>query len=201
MYSEKLWHDFLTCTAWDFFTSTIEEKTHDIFGILRKLWVRNMCLLCKNIDVKICPFWPDLDLTSVKIKLWYDGIGSNDPHYRYLRVKWPRKHAPHGMFFLVLFSSDLWWPALDLDLFRYDLFVLTQYLSQIFTGTLCEFELSAARLTDPTAKKGKQFLLPLTWPWPYTSHLSWNIKHSLGASWRMLLNSAAPVSQLGLVPR
>ena len=37
--------------VWEFFTS--HKKTYEIFGILRKFCVRNMCFLCKNIDLKI----------------------------------------------------------------------------------------------------------------------------------------------------
>ena len=40
-------------------------------------------------------------------------------------------------------------------------FVLTQYLSQTFTSTLCEFELFAARLTDPTPQNVKTVFLGL----------------------------------------
>ena len=40
-------------------------------------------------------------------------------------------------------------------------FVLTQYLSQTFTSTLCEFEFFAARLTDPTPQNVKTVFLNL----------------------------------------
>ena len=41
------------------------------------------------------------------------------------------------------------------------IFILTQYISQTFTSTLCEFELFAARLTDPTLQNVKTVFLSL----------------------------------------
>ena len=43
-------------------------------------------------------------------------------------------------------------------------FVLTHYHSQTFTSTLCEFELFAARLTDPRVQNVEVFFLPLALP-------------------------------------
>ena len=65
-----------------FLLSIIGIFTHcrtinDMFGIVRKFWVGNLLLL-KNIYLKIRPFLPDPDPTSVKNKFWWRD-----------RVKWP----------------------------------------------------------------------------------------------------------------
>ena len=53
-------------------------------------------------------------------------------------------------YFLVTFGNLPWtWTFSGMT------FVLTQYLSQKFASTLCEFELSAARLTDHTVQNVK----------------------------------------------
>ena len=51
IYSEKLMTSYLTCDFSKFYAPY--KKTNDIFGILRKFRARNMCFLCKNIDLKI----------------------------------------------------------------------------------------------------------------------------------------------------
>ena len=69
-------------------------------------------------------------------------------------------------------------------------FVLTQYHSQIFTSTLCELELFAARLTDPRAQmvKTMSFTFDLTLILPVTLFL--NVKHGLGVAWQAPSNAA-----------
>ena len=109
----------------------------------------------KNIDLKIWRFWPDLDLTFGKSKLWW-----------LHRVKCPSLSistcnmtqktcvARHvcDFYFLVTFCD------LTLTLSGM-IFVIMHYNSQIFTNTLCEFELFATRLTDPTVQNVKFFYL------------------------------------------
>ena len=54
------------------------------------------CAFMQNIDLKIWPFYLTLTWPPSKVN-FDDVIGSNDHHYRYLRVKWLRKHVSHGM--------------------------------------------------------------------------------------------------------
>ena len=141
-------------------------KTNDIFGILRKFWVRNMCFYAKIMIWKF-HFWSDLDLTSVKNKLWWI-YRVRCPSLSISTCKMTKKTyvARHAcdLYFLVSFC--------DLTLtFSGMTFVLMHYHSQTFTSTLCEFELFTARLTDPRVQNVKVFL-PLTLPWPYTWPLS-----------------------------
>ena len=117
-----------------------------------------ICLLCKNIYFKIWHF--DLILTWPWSKVNFDGIiGSDDHHYRYLHVKWPTNMCRTACLWL-LFSGDLLWPDLDVDLSRYDLCTHADF--QICTSTVCEFGLFAACLTDSTATNVFTFNLTLT---------------------------------------
>ena len=106
----------------------------------------------------------DLTLTSIKSKLWWRR-----------RVKCPSLSistctktqkmcvARHVYDFYFLVTSC------DLTLtFSCMTFVLTHYHSQTFSSALCEFELIASRLTDPTVQNVKTVFLLLTLPWPYT---------------------------------
>ena len=103
---------------------------------------------CKNIDLKIWPFWHDFQLISVKSNLWW-------PH----RFKWPSlsistrkmtqktcvaRHVCDIYFLATPCDMTLTLPGMN--------FVLTQYPSQTFTRFLCGFELFAAHLTGPTAQ-------------------------------------------------
>ena len=118
-------------------------KTNDIFGILRKFWVRNMCFLCKNIDFKIGLFLSNLDLISVKNKLWWIHR-VKCPSLLISRCKMTQKT------YVTRHACDLYFVVSLCDLiltFSGMTFVLTHYHSQTFTSTLCEFELFAARLT------------------------------------------------------
>ena len=51
-------------------------------------------------------------------------------------------------------------------------FILTQSHSQICTSTLCEFELFATRLTDPTAQNVKTVLLFFSFDLTLTLHVT-----------------------------
>ena len=97
--------------------STHCRTINDMFGIVRKFWVENLHLF-KNIDLKIWPFWPDLDPTSVKSRFWWHHM-----------VKWPSlsistcKKDPENMCCMaclwLLFYSELLGPDLDIDLFLF----------------------------------------------------------------------------------
>ena len=58
----------------------------------------------------------------------------------------------------LLFSSDLLWPDIDLDLFRYDLCAHAVSFSNIYQ-LFVEFELFAAHLSDSTAQNAKTVFL------------------------------------------
>ena len=69
-------------------------------------------------------------------------------------------------YFLVTFGDLPWtWTFSGMT------FVLTQYLSQTFTSTLCEFELFAAHLTDHTAQNVKAVFFYLCLDLDLTRHL------------------------------
>ena len=103
-------------------------------------------------------FFTCIDLTSVKSKLRWR---HRTHHYRYLRVKLPRKRVSLGMFvtFIFWWTFVTWpWPFQVWPLY------LLMYHYQIFTSTLCEFEPLVARLTDPTVQNVKAVFFYL---WPY----------------------------------
>ena len=55
----------------EFYTSY--KKTEDMFGIPRKSRASKMYYLCKNILIwKVNLFRPDVDLKSVKSRVWWD---------------------------------------------------------------------------------------------------------------------------------
>ena len=95
-------------------------QTNNIFGIVRNFRVRKIISHAKK---HLFENWPlfDLALTwpSPKVKLG-DAMGSNFRHYRYLRAKWPSKHASHGILVTFVFN-DLLWPDVDFEFFKYDL--------------------------------------------------------------------------------
>ena len=144
-------------------------KTNDIFRILRKFWVRNMCFLCKKYWYENFTFWSDLDLTSVKSKLWWiDRVKclSLSISTRKMTQKWYVARNACDIYFLVNFCGLIL-------TFSGMTFVL-RIITQTFTSTLCEFELFAARLTDPSPKCESVFFftfgltLALPWPLPLT---------------------------------
>ena len=132
-------------------------KANDIFWNLGKFWVRNMCLLCKKYWFEKFDFWSDLDMTSVKSKLWWIHR-LKCPSLSISTCKMTKKTyvARHAcdLYFLVSFC--------DLILtFSGMTFVLTHSHSQTFTSFLREFQLFAARLTDPKVQNVRVFYL---WP-------------------------------------
>ena len=153
---------FLT---WDFLKLYASyKKTNDIFGTLGKFWARNMCFLCKNIDLGI---WPDLDLTSTwppsKVRL-DDVIGSNDCSHRYLLAKWPRKHVSQACLWL-LFYIDLFRPDLNLDIFNYVLHTHAVSFVDIYPALWVSVSSSNQPVT-PECENAS--LWPLTCPGPDT---------------------------------
>ena len=123
--------NFLTRNVWEFYTS--KKKTNDIFGILRKLWVWNMCFVCKILIWKFDIFWPDLDLTSVKSHLWWRH-GVRRPSLSMSTCKITQKTCVTwhlcDFYFLINFCD------LTLTLtFSNMTFVLTRYASQTFAST------------------------------------------------------------------
>ena len=118
----------------------------------------------KNIYLKTWPFWPDLDPTSGKSTLWWLHR-VKCPSLLIYTCKMTQKTcvARHvsDFSFLVTFCD----PTLT---FSGMTFLLMHYNSQTFTSTLCEFELFAARLTDPTVQNVKFFIFILPWRyiWP-----------------------------------
>ena len=73
--AKEVWHQFFDLQY--LWILHIVETTNDIFGIMRKFWVRNLCFYAKYWFENLA-FLPDLDLTSIKSKLWWRH-----------RVKWP----------------------------------------------------------------------------------------------------------------
>ena len=149
-----------------FRSSTHCEKTYDIFGILRKFWVRSMCFLCKNIDLNIWVFWPDPDLTSVKSKHWCRH-----------RVKWPslsistckmdRKTcvARHVCDFYFLVTFLTWpWPVIFINgpgTHEVSFLDTNQHFLWVWA-----FRCQSNRPYSPKCENSA--FLHLTWPWPYT---------------------------------
>ena len=136
----------------------------------RKFWVRNLCFYAKIFIWKFNLF--DLAFTCPPPKVNYDDvIGSNDHHFRYLRIKWPRKYVRHDMFVILIFqwtfgTWPLHWPFQVWPL--YSRSTLFRHLPAFF----CEFEPFAVRLTDPTAPNMKTVFFDLPWSWYYTWPLS-----------------------------
>ena len=87
----------------------------------------SMLFLCKNMDSKIWPF--DLILTWPKSKVNFGGVIGH--HYRFPHVKWPTNMCRTAYLWL-LFSGDLLWPDLDLDISRYDLCTHAVFFSDIY---------------------------------------------------------------------
>ena len=137
-----------------------------------------------NSESKTCPFcakkniWKfdlfHLTLAWPPSKINFDDvIGSDAHHYRYLRVKWPRKRVSLGMFVTFIFC-DLLWP--DLNLFRYNLctHVLSfSDISQHFVWVWA-LELFAALLTDPTLENVKTVFF--TFDLTLTLHMTFIVK-------------------------
>ena len=125
-----------------------ESETHASYA---QLLVSKFDLICSDIDLIIrCP-------SKVQFK---DVTGSNDHHFRCLHTKIHRKHASHGMFWLIL--------ATFCDLtFLGTTFLFTRYLPQTHTNTFGNIELTAAHLNDPRAhyvKKKISFFTFDLWP-------------------------------------
>ena len=138
---------------------------------------------CRNSASVACTFYAiiltwkfdpfDLTLTWFpSIVNFDDVIGSKfkNYQYQYLVVKDPQNMC------LERYACDYYFQVTFCGLtltFSGTTFALTQYHSQIFTSTLCEFELFSVRLTESTVQNVKtaSFLL-LTWYSPYTWHLS-----------------------------
>ena len=122
-----------------------------------KNWELEICAFYAKILIWKFGFWSDLDLTSVKSKLkWVHRVKCPSLSISTCKMTQKTYVARHAcdLYFLVSFC--------DLILtFSGMTFVLTHYHSQTFTSTLCEFELFAARLTDPRVKNVK-VCLPLT---------------------------------------
>ena len=119
-----------------------------------------ICAFMQKYWFEILTSWSDLDLNSVKNKLWWIH-NVKCPSLSISTCKMTQKTyvARHAcdLYFLVSFC--------DLILtFSGMTFVLTHYHSQTFTSTLCEFELFAARLTDHRVQNVKVFFFCL---WPY----------------------------------
>ena len=118
-----------------------------------------ICAFYAKILISKFDFLSNLDLISVKNKLWWIHR-VKCPSLLISRCKMTQKtyvtrHAC-GLYFVVSLC--------DLILtFSGMTFVLTHYHSQTFTSTLCEFELFAARLTDPRVQNVKVFF----YLWPY----------------------------------
>ena len=88
---EKNWcRHFLTCDFSNFYA--LQKKTNGIFGIPRKILVRNACYLCKNIDLKICPYltWPP----SSQVK-WRDTVKGLSPSIFVSKIAQKTFIAPH----------------------------------------------------------------------------------------------------------
>ena len=156
MIQRKSMTSILTCNIWELYSIHIIGKTDDIFEIMRKFWVRNLCCRAKILILKFELLLPDLDLTSKVGKLWW--------RYKVITTitcKKPRKTcvARHACDFHFLVN---FWDLTLILAFSGMAFVLTQYPSQTFTSTFCEFQPFAVRLTDPTAQKVKTVFF--TWP-------------------------------------
>ena len=139
--------------------SATHRRKKRIFGIIRKFPVRNLCFYAKILIWSFDLF--DLTLTWTPSKVIFDDvIGPNNHHYRYLRVKWPRKCVVWHVcdFYFLLNFWDL---TLTLT-FSGMTFIPKQHSSQTFTSTRCELEPFAFRPTDPTAQNMKRCFF--TWP-------------------------------------
>ena len=89
-------------------------------------------------------------------------VGSNDHHYRYLRAKWPGKHASHVMLLtLILFLGDFFVSRPLALIFQSMIFVLMQCDFWTYNSTLVRA--FAAYLTDPRARNVKTLHFDL-WP-------------------------------------
>ena len=127
------------------------------------------CSFCEKKDFKIWPF--HLTLTWPTSKVNFDGvIGWDAHHYRYLRVKWPRKRVSLGMFVTFIFCGLLW-P--DLNLFRY-VYLRTHVLSfsDIHQHFVWVLDLCCPSNRLYSGKCVKTVFLPLILPWPYAWPLS-----------------------------
>ena len=114
---------------------------------MQKYWFQNLTFLS------------NLDLISVKNKLWWIHR-VKCPSLLISRCKMTQKT------YVARHACDLYFVVSLCDLiltFSGMTFVLTHYHSQTFTSTLCEFELFAARLTDPRVQNVKVFFSL----WPY----------------------------------
>ena len=114
-----------------------------------------ICAFMQKYWFEILTSWSDLDLNSVKNKLWWIH-NVKCPSLSISTCKMTQKTyvARHAcdLYFLVSFC--------DLILtFSGLTFVLTHYHYQTFTSTLCDFELFAARLTDPRVQNVKVFFI------------------------------------------
>ena len=119
----------------------------------------NICFLFKNIDLNIWLF--DLILIWVKNKLLWRPICRMTMTIDIYLWNGPQNTC-HTARLWLLFSGDLCDLTLALTFSGMTL-ILTQYPSEIFTSTLCKFELFAACLTDPTAQSVKTVFFYL-WP-------------------------------------
>ena len=111
-----------------------------------------------------------LTLTWPPSKVNFDDvIGSDAHHYRYLRVKWPRKRVSLGMFVTFIFC-DLLWP--DFNLFRHNLCTHVLSFSDIYQHFVWVWALCCPSNRPYRRKCENSVFLPLILPWPYTWPLS-----------------------------
>ena len=85
-----------------------------------------------------------------------DAIGSNDHHYRYLRVKMNQTNESHGRFVTFTFCGLIFTFT-----FLRMIFLPIQGLPWTYNSTLREFELLASRLTDLRFRNVKTMLLDI----------------------------------------
>ena len=161
--TKKVRRHFFFLFLWSLYAS--QKKTNDIFGILTKYWARNICLLCKNIDLKIRSYltwvWPDIRQKSYWMTLWDQMAFSLTIHLQ----NDPENVCRMACLWLS-FYGYLLWP--DLDLYKYGLRTHALPFVAIYQhfGWVWATYSPSYRPESPKCENAPFW--HLTWPWPDT---------------------------------